>query len=107
MNEIVDHRLELGAAELDVKMLRPVLIGGDVGQVDIGLVGARKLDLRLLGCVLEALQRETVLAEIDALVLAELIGQVVHDPRVEVFAAKERVAIGRLDLEHAVADLQN
>ena len=39
--------------------------------------------------------------------LLELIGEVVHDPLVEVLAAEESVAIGRLDLEDAVADLEN
>ena len=39
--------------------------------------------------------------------LAELVGQVVDDALVEILAAEEGVAIGRLDLEHAVADLEN
>ena len=105
LNEIVDHRLELGAVELDVEVLRTVLVGRDVGQIDIGLVRTRELDLGFLRCVFEALEGETVLAEIDALVLVELIGEVVHDPRIEVLAAKECIAIGRLDLENAIADL--
>ena len=105
LNEIVDHRLELGPVELDVEVLRTVLVGRDIGQIDIGLVRARELDLGLLCCVFEALEGETILAEVDALVLVELICQVVHDPRIEVLPTKECIAIGRLDLENAIADL--
>jgi hypothetical protein len=41
------------------------------------------------------------------LILAELVGQVVDDPLVEVLAAEEGVAVGRLHLEDAVPDLEN
>ena len=37
LDQIVDQRLELGAGQLDVEMLRPGLVGGDEGQVDLGL----------------------------------------------------------------------
>ena len=39
--------------------------------------------------------------------LAELVRQIVDDALVEILAAEEGVAVGRLDLEHAVADLQH
>ena len=107
LDQIVHERLELGAGELHGEMLRPVLVGGDEGQIDLGLGGAGQLDLRLLGRVLQALQRQPVLAQVDALLLAELVGQIVHDALVEVLAAEEGVAVGRLDLEHAVADLED
>jgi hypothetical protein len=66
-----------------------------------------ELDLGLLGRLLQALQGQRVLAKVDALVLAELVGQVVDQAHVEVLAAEEGVAVGRLHLEHAVADLQD
>ena len=69
--------------------------------------GRRQLDLRLLGRFLEALEREPVGAKVDALLRLELVGQPVDDPRVEVLAAEEGVAVGRLHLEHAVADLED
>ena len=56
---------------------------------------------------LEPLQRELVAAQIDALLLLELVGQIVDQPHVEIFAAEEGVAVGRLHLEHAVADFEN
>jgi len=42
-------------------------IGGDEGQVDFGLRRRAQLDLGLLGGFLQPLQRELVLAEVDAL----------------------------------------
>ena len=107
LDQLVDQRLELGAGQLDVQMLRPVLIGGDEGQVDLGLGRARQLDLRLLGRFLQALKGEPVLAQVDALLLFELVGEIVDDPGVEILAAQEGVAVGRLHLEDAVADLQD
>ena len=47
------------------------------------------------------------LAQVDALLLLELVGQIVDEPHVEVFAAEEGVAVGRLHLEHAVADFED
>ena len=41
------------------------------------------------------------------LLFLELVRQVGDELHVEVFAAEERVAVRRLDLEHAVADLEN
>ena len=67
----------------------------------------RQLDLRLLGGFLQALQRELVLRQVDALVLLEALGQIFDDLVVEILAAQEGVAVGRLHLEHAVADLEH
>src|SRR6476469_563361 len=53
------------------------------------------------------MEDELVLAQVDALLLLELIGEVVDQLHVEVFAAEERVAVRRLHLEHAVADLED
>ena len=48
-----------------------------------------------------------ILGQVDALVLLELREQPVDDPLVEVVAAQVGVAVGRLDLEDAVAQLQD
>ena len=88
-------------------MLRAGLIGSDEGQVDIGLHHGRQFALGLLGGFLQPLQRHPVLAQIDTLVLAELVGEIVHHPLVEVFASKERIAVGRLDLEDTIADFED
>src|SRR4030088_652171 len=88
-------------------MLRPGLVSGDERQIDVRLGGARGLDLGLLGGILVPLEGGAILAQINALLLAEFVGQIVDDPLVEILAAEEGVAIGRFDLEHAVADLEN
>src|SRR4029079_13115727 len=59
------------------------------------------------GRFLEALQGELVVAQVDALVLLELVREVADDAAVEVLTAQERVAVGRLDLEYAIADLED
>ena len=73
------------------------------------LVSMRRgeLDLRLFRRLAQSLQCQAVLAQVDALLLLELVGEVVHDPLVEVLAAEEGVAIGRLHLEDAVADVED
>ena len=63
--------------------------------------------LGLLGRLLEPLEGHLVLAQIDAVLLPELVGDPVDDLLVEVVAAQVRVAVGRLDLEDAVADLED
>src|ERR1700721_3380041 len=88
-------------------MLRPLLSGRDKRQIDVGLGGARELDLGLLGGVLESLQRKAVLAQIDAVFFTEFVSQIIDDPLVEIFTAEEGITIGRFDLEHAVADLED
>ena len=75
-------------------MLRPALVRRDIGQVELGLLRGRQLDLRLLGGFLEPLQREHVLRQVDALVLLEFGHHVVDQTLVEVLAAEERVAVG-------------
>ena len=65
----------------------------DVRQVDLGLAGARELDLRLLRSLLQALKRLLVLGEVDPLVLLEFGEQPVNDALVKVVATKVRVAV--------------
>ena len=81
----------------------PDLVGRDVRQVDFGLLRRRQLDLRLLGRFLEPLQREHVVLQVDALFLLELGDDVVDQALVEVFAAEERVAVGRQHFELVLA----
>jgi hypothetical protein len=88
-------------------MLRAIGVGGDEGQIDLGRRGRRQLDLRLLGGFLEPLERELVLGEVDALFLLEILGEIFDELGVEILAAQEGVAVGRLHFEHAVADLEH
>ena len=56
---------------------------------------------------LQALQRHPVLAQVDALLALELVADPVDDPLVEVVAAEVGVAVGRDDLEDALAQAQD
>jgi hypothetical protein len=51
--------------------------------------------------------RHRVLGEVDALVLLELVEDPVDDALVDVVAAEMRVAVGRLDLDDALADFED
>ena len=58
-----------------------------------------ELDLGLFRGVLQPLQREHVLAQVDAAFLLELVAQVLDQALVEILAAEEGVAIGGEHLE--------
>ena len=99
--------VELGAREAQVEVLRAGGVGGDERQVDLRLLGGGQLDLGLLGRLVEALEGHLVGGQVDRLVALELGREVVDDRLVEVVAAEVVVTRGRLDLEHAVADLEH
>src|SRR5438874_2041437 len=107
LDEIADELLELRPRQRDDEVLRTGLVRGDEREVDLRLLRAAELDLRLLGGLLEALQRLTVAAEIDALVLLELVDEPIDDPLIEVVATEVGVAVRRLHLEDAFAELQD
>ncbi len=88
-------------------MLRPGLVRRDEGQVDLGLLRARELDLRLLRGLLQTLKGHAVVLQVDALVLLELLDEPIDDPRVEVVATQVRVTVRGLDFEDALTELQD
>ena len=90
-----------------VRCFGPTGVRRDERQVDLRLHRRREFVLGLLRRLLQALQRHLVLAQVDALVALELVGQPVDDALVEVVTAEVRVAVGRLDLEDALAQLQD
>ena len=107
VDEVGGELLELGAGERNVEVLGAGAVGGDERQVDVRLLEGGELDLGALGGLLEALDGHAVAAEVDALVAPELVGEPLDDALVEVVAAEVSVAVGRLHLEHAVADVQH
>ena len=62
LDQFFDQRFELGAGDLDRQVLRTGGVGGDVGQVDFGLLAGGQLDLGLFGRFLEALQGQHVVS---------------------------------------------
>ena len=107
LQQVVDQLLELRPGQLRLQMLRPVLIGGDERQVDVRFHRRRQLDLGLLRRFLQPLERHAVLAEVDPVGLLELGHQPLDDAVVEIVAAEVRVAVGRLHLDHALADFEH
>ena len=105
-HQIFDQRFEFRAGQLDRQMLGPRFVGGDERQIDFGLSRGRKFDLGLFRRFLQTLQRETVLAQIDAVLFLKFVGEVIDDALVEIFAAEEGVAVGGFNFEHAVADFE-
>ena len=88
-------------------MLRAGLVRGDERQIDLGLLRRAQLDLRLLRGFLEPLQSLPIVAQVDALVLLELVDEPVDHTLVKVIAAEVRVAVRGLHLENTLAELED
>ncbi len=106
-DQIFDQSFQLSARQLDVQVQRARGVHGDERQVDLVLGGRGQFLLGLFSLFLQALKGEFVRTQVNALLLLELVGEVVDQTHVEVFTAKEGVAVGRLHFEHAVADLED
>src|SRR3989304_4552165 len=107
LHQVGGQLLELRPRRHIVQMLGPGGVRGDERQVDRRLHDRGKFDLRPLGGLAQPLQGLAVLAQVDALLLAELVGQPVDDALVPVVTAQVRVAGGGFDLEDTLADLQD
>ena len=106
VEQVGGQLLELRAGQLLLEVERAGLAVGDVGQVDRGLAGRRELDLRLLRGLLEALHGDLVLRQVDAVVVLELLDHPLDDAGVPVVTTEVVVTAGGLDLDHALADLE-
>lgn len=107
LDEIANEILQLRARHLQVHVLGSALVHRQVRQVDVGLYRRRQLALCLLRRFLQPLHRHRILADVQALLLLELVHQIIDDVIVEVFAAEQRVAVGRLHLENSLLDLED
>ena len=107
VNQIFNKRFQFGAGQFDVEMFRTGCVRGNERQVDIGLSSGRQLDFGFFGSLFQTLQSQTVAAEINSGLFFELIGQIVDNTLVKVFAAEESIAVGGFYFENAVADFQN
>ena len=107
LNQVFHQRFQFRAGELHIQVFGPVLIRRDEGQINICLLGGGKLNLRFLRRFFQALQGELVFTQVNALLFFEFIREVIEDAHIEIFPAKERIAIGGLDFKHPVADLQH
>src|SRR5579884_3703806 len=107
LNQVLDQLLHLRAGQGHVEVLGAAGISRNEGQVDFGLHRAGKLFLGLLGGLFQALQGHAVLAQVDAILAAELIGQPVDNALVEVITTQVRVTVGTLHLEDAFAEFED
>ncbi len=109
LQQIIHQRLQLRARQLAHQVLRPARVCSNERQIDLRLLRRRQLDLRALGRVLQPLQRHLVALRVQVKpgLRLELRNQPVHNPLVKIVAAQVRIAVGRLHLDHAFADLKN
>ncbi len=107
LHQVCRKLVELRARERGIQMLRAVGVRRDERQIDGRAGHAGKLDLRLLGGLLQALRGHFVAAQIHAVFLLELVGQPINDALVEIVAAEVRIARGGEHLRNAVAHLDD
>ena len=99
--------LEFSASKGSYKVLGNTIYGHNVGEVNLCRGAARKLDFSLLCCLFQTLHSHRVFAEVDAVFALEVSSQPVDNNVVEVVTAEVGIAIGRFNLKHTVAKLQN
>ena len=75
-------------------MFRTGCVRRDVRQVNVGLLRRRELDFRFLCRFFQALHRQRIVVQIDALIFLEFGNQIVDQTAVEVFAAQVGVTVG-------------
>ena len=107
VEQVFGHLLEFGASELQLQMFGAAGVSRDIRQVDFGLHDGRKFDLGFFRRFAQTLERLAVIAQVDALILLELVGRPVDDLLVPVIAAQVRVTVGGFDLDHALAHFQH
>jgi hypothetical protein len=81
--------------------------GGDERNVDLGFQRRTQLVFGFFGRFTQALERHSILSQVDGVALQKFIGELVDDPNVEVFAAEMCVTACSLDVEYAALDLEN
>jgi len=104
---MIGEIVELGPRERDLHVQRAVLADRDIRQADRRRGHGRELDLGLFGGLADALHRGGVAREIDFVLRAELLDEVVHDALVEVVAAQMVVARCGEHLDDARRDVED
>ena len=107
LDELAGQLIELPPGHVHVQVLGPVGVRRNERQVHRGLGGGGKLDLGLLRRLVQPLEGLAVLADVDALVLLELLGHPVRERLVEIVSAQVRVAGGGAHLAQPVAYLED
>ena len=106
LHQIVREFLELRPIDGHGEVLGAVGVGSDKRQVDLRLCHRRQFHLRLLGRLEQPLQRLRIFAQIDVVLALELVGQIVHEPAVEVVATQMGITCRGANLDHPVTDVE-
>src|SRR5690606_26985762 len=107
LDQILGQLLELRAGQLHLQMLGAAGVSRNERQVDFALLQLRKLNLGFLGRLAQPLQGLAIRAQVNALILLDLLDHPIHNPLVPVVATQMSVAAGRHHLDNAIADVQN
>ena len=99
--------LNLARVRVRSKVLGAGGVRRDIGQVDVGGGHAGKLDLGLLGSLLQALHGDLIAGEVHAIGALELADHPLHDALIEVIAAQAVVAGSGQNLDDTVVNIQN
>src|SRR3989338_8901396 len=83
-------------------MARPGCVGGNEGDINLRFLRGRELYLGLLRGLIEALERQGVVAHVEAALFLKFAREPIDDPLVDVLAAQVRVAVGRARLYRAL-----
>ena len=107
LQQVFHQPFEARPGQLQVQVLGAAGVRRNEGQIDVGFLGRGELGLGLFRRFLQSLQGHLVPGEIDPLVLLELVDHPVDEPLVDVVAAEVGVAVGGLDLDDPLSDLQD
>ena len=86
-------------------MFRPLLGGGNKGQVDAGASDRRELNFGFFRRFPQPLQGHAVLPQVDSLVLLKLISHKVNNTLIEIISAQAIVSTGCFYLNDPVSQL--
>ena len=107
-DEVCGELVELSSGEGHLKVERSAVgFHSDEGQVDGGGGDVGKLNLRLLGSLLQSLHGHLIAAQVNALALLELVGYPIDNSLVEIVAAEAVVTGSCKNLLNAVAHLDD
>ncbi|EMA01264.1 NAD-specific glutamate dehydrogenase [Haloferax denitrificans ATCC 35960] len=107
VDEVGGERLELRAGQVVFEVDRPGVRRRDEREVDGRLLARGEFDFGFLGRVLETLERLSVLAEVDTVVVLELGGEPVDDGLVPVVAAEVVVPVRGDHFVDAAAEVED
>ena len=106
LDQVAGQLFEFRPPQRDTQVPRASGVGGDEGQVHLGLADGREFHLRLLRRFAKALERHPVLAQVNPVGALELARQPLNNALVKIIAAEVGVAAGRFHLNHAVAQFE-